>query len=548
MKAKDFYNVAVYLRLFKDDGEAGKAESNSITSQRDIIRSFIRKQDNMEIFDFYVDDGWSGANFDRPAFKRMMGDIESGHIDCVIVKDLSRLGRDYIGSGRLIQKTFPEHEVRFIAINDNYDSLTADFNEESLVLPVKNFINDAYCRDISVKVKSQQKMKRESGQYIGAFAMYGYRKDPDDKNHLIIDKYAAGIIESIFEWKVDGYSFEAIADRLNGMGVLSPMEYKRSNGEKFTTGFRTKKRSKWSAQAVRRILMDETYIGTLVQGKSERVNYKVKKSVVKPAEEWVRVPNAHEAIISKDLFEVVQQLLKTDCRSASGKNTSHLYSGLLFCGDCGEQMTRRVNRYKGQTKVYFICSNYNKNKKCSRHSILQDDLDRLVLYGIKSRVELILDQMAVISKVKDLDMRYDDIVAFDKEIVDLKAEQEKYKKLRAALYEDYKKGIIGEEDFKTFSAIYEEKYAAIESDLEKQMQNLKELFKNGLEAGMKLEQYKDVLQVESLNRTTLVHLVEKIYVYDDKRVHVVLRHQNQFIKVAMLCDFLKHSEAEGKVK
>lgn len=211
-------------------------------------------------------------------------------------------------------------------------------------------------------------------------------------------------------------------------------------------------------------------------------------------------------------------------------------------------MTRRVNRYKGQTKVYFICSNYNKNKKCSRHSILQDDLDKLVLYGIKSRVELILDQMAVISKVKDLDMRYDDIVAFDKEIVDLKAEQEKYKKLRAALYEDYKKDIIGEEDFKTFSAIYEEKYAAIESDLEKQMQNLKELFKNGLEAGMKLEQYKDVLQVESLNRTTLVHLVEKIYVYDDKRVHVVLRHQNQFIKVAMLCDFLKHSEAEGQVK
>ena len=548
MKKKDFYNVAVYLRLSKDDGEAGKAESNSITSQRDIIRSFIRKQDNMEIFDFYVDDGWSGANFDRPAFKRMMGDIEAGQIDCVIVKDLSRLGRDYIGSGRLIQNTFPEHEVRFIAINDNYDSLTADFNEEALVLPVKNFINDAYCRDISVKVKSQQKMKRESGQYIGAFAMYGYVKDPDNKNHLIIDKYAAGIVESIFEWKVDGYSFEAIADRLNGRGVLSPMEYKKANGEKFSTGFRTKARSKWSAQAVRRILMDETYIGTLVQGKSERVNYKVKKSVVKPSEEWVRIPDAHEPIIAKDLFEMVQQLLKTDCRSSSGKSTSHLYSGLLFCGDCGEQMTRRVNRYKGREKVYFICSNYNKHKKCSRHSIRKEDLDRLVLYGMKNRIEKILDQVEVLSRVKDLDMRYDDIVAFDSEIVDLKAEQEKYKKLRATLYEDYKKGIISEEDFKTFSAIYEEKFSAIESDLEKQMQNLKELFKNGLEAGMKLEQYKDVLQVESLNRTTLVHLVEKIYVYDDKRVHVVLRHQNQFIKVAMLCDFLKHSEAEGQVK
>ena len=547
MKAKDFYNVAVYLRLSKDDGEAGKAESNSITSQRDIIRSFIRKQDNMDIFDFYVDDGWSGANFDRPAFKRMMGDIEAGLIDCVIVKDLSRLGRDYIGSGRLIQKTFPEHEVRFIAIGDNYDSLTADFNEESLVLPVKNFINDAYCRDISVKVKSQQKMKRESGQYIGAFAMYGYMKDPDDKNHLIIDKYAAGIVESIFEWKVDGYSFKAIAERLNDMGVLSPLEYKKSNGEKFKTGFHTRKRGKWSAQAVRRILMDETYTGTLVQGKSERVNYKVKKSVVKPAEEWVRIPDAHEAIVSKDLFGVVQQLLRTDCRSASGKNTSHLYSGLLFCGDCGEQMTRRIVRHGSSTRVYYICSNYNKNKKCSRHSIPEEDLDRLVLYGIKSRIGIILDQMAVVVGVKNLDMRYDDIVAFDKEIVDLKAEQEKYRKLRAALYEDYKKGIISEEDFKTFSAIYEEKHGAIESDLEKQMENLKNLFKNGLEAGMKLEEYKDVLDVEELSRTTLVHLVEKIFVYEDKRVQVVLRNQNQFIKIAMLCDFLKHSETEGAV-
>lgn len=293
--------------------------------------------------------------------------------------------------------------------------------------------------------------------------------------------------------------------------------------------------------------MDESYIGTLVQGKSERVNYKVKKSVVKPADEWVRVLNAHEAIVARDLFDVVQQLLKTDCRSSSGKDMSHLYSGILYCGDCGEPMTRRVNRYKGNARVYFICSNYNKNRKCSRHSILEDDLDKLVLYGIKSRIELILEQMTVIAGVKDLDMRYDDIVAFDQEIVDLKAEQEKYKKLRAALYEDYKKDIISEEDFKTFSSIYEEKYSQIETDLEKQMGNLKGLFKNGLEAGMKLEQYKDVLQVESLNRTALVHLVEKIFVYDDKRVHVVLRHQDQFIKVAMLHDFLKQSEKEGKV-
>lgn len=545
MKEKELYNVAVYLRLSRDDGEAGKSESNSITSQRDIIRSFIRKQDNMEIFDFYVDDGWSGANFDRPAFKRMMEDIRAGRVDCVIVKDLSRLGRDYIESGRLIQKTFPDSNVRFIALGDNYDSQTADFNEKSLVLPVKNFINDAYCRDISAKVKSQQKMKRESGQYIGAFAMYGYRKDPENKNHLVIDRYAAGIVENIFEWKVDGYSFGAIAERLNESGVLSPMEYKQSNGENFRTGFTTGVRTKWSAVAVRRILTDESYIGTAVQGKSERVNYKIKKSVSRPEDKWVKVPDAHEAIISKDMFTLVQQLLKTDCRAGNGRKTSDLYSGILYCGDCGEPMTRRVTRYRGKATVRFICSNYNKHGKCSRHSILKEDLDRLVLYGIKNRVELILDQMSVITKVKDLDMRYDDIVAFDKEIAGLKEEQEKYKKLRAALYEDYKKDIISEEDFRTFSGIYEEKCSGIEADLQKQMENLKSLFKNGIEAGAKLEKYKDALQVDTLNRTMLVHLVEKIYVYDGNRVQVVLRSQNQFIKIGMLYDFLKNSEQEA---
>ncbi len=459
MEAEELYNVAVYLRLSKDDGEAGKAESNSITSQRDIIRSFIRKQNNMEIFDFYVDDGWSGANFDRPAFKRMKADIEAGHVDCVIVKDLSRLGRDYIEAGRLIQKMFPEFGVRFIAINDNYDSLTADFNEESLVLPVKNFINDAYCRDISVKVKSQQKMKRENGQYIGAFAMYGYVKDPEDKNHLIVDEYAASIVKSIFRWKIEGFSFDSIAEKLNDMGVLSPMEYKKSNGENFCTGFKTNIRSKWSAVAIRRILMNETYIGTLVQGKTERVNYKIKKSVNKPDEEWVKIPNAHEAVIQKDLFDVVQQILNTDCRSSSGKEVPHKYAGMLYCADCGAPMTRRVSRYKGKTIVRFICSNYNKNGKCSRHSILQEELDEIVLNGLKRRIEFIVEQLKALSEIKNLDVRYDDIVAFDKAIVDLKAEQEKYKKLRAALYEDYKKGIISEDDFKTFSKIYEEKYA-----------------------------------------------------------------------------------------
>lgn len=434
MRAKDFYNVAVYLRLSKDDGEAGKAESNSITSQRDIIRSFIRKQENMEIFDFYVDDGWSGANFDRPSFKRMMGDIEAGHIDCVIVKDLSRLGRDYIGSGRLIQKTFPEHEVRFIAINDNYDSLTADFNEESLVLPVKNFINDAYCRDISRKVKSQQKVMRESDQYSGAFAMYGYRKDPDAKNRLIIDRYAAGIVESIFDWKVDGYSFEAIADRLNGMGVLSPMEYKKSNGEKFTTGFRTKKRSKWSAQAVRRILMDETYIGTLVQGKSERVNYKVKKSVVKPADEWVRVPNAHEPIIDRETFDKVQERFQKSGRKWKRRDR-HVLVGRVKCGCCSHNLRHST----GVGQPYYWCPGLNIYHVDGCVKRIEDFyLEEMILFQIQQHIMELGESDKLLQAEKEVAAA--EVKALRKKCRDAERAIDKAKAQRMAEFEAYALG------------------------------------------------------------------------------------------------------------
>ena len=348
MKEKDFYNVAVYLRLSRDDESDGGAESNSIRSQRDMIRSFIRKQDDMEIYDIYVDDGWSGANFDRPSFRRMMEDIEAGHVDCVIVKDLSRFGRDYIEAGRLIQKTFPAFSVRFIALNDNFDSLTADFNEKTLVLPVKNFVNDAYCSDISKKVRSHQQVKREKGDFIGAFAVYGYRKDPENINRLLVDEYAAGIVKKIFAWKIAGLSNLAIAEKLDGMGILSPMEYKKSQREKFSTGFVTHVKAKWSAVAVKRILTNELYTGMMVQGKNEKVSHKVKRSVEKPKEEWVRVPDTHEAVVSAEDFETVQKLLAVDTRASAGKVGCHMFTGLLFCGDCGEPMIRRVNRYKGR--------------------------------------------------------------------------------------------------------------------------------------------------------------------------------------------------------
>ena len=541
MKAKEFYNVAIYLRLSRDDEDidGSKTESNSISSQRDMIRGFIRKQDDMEIYDIYVDDGYSGANFDRPEFKRMMKDIEAGNVDCVIVKDLSRLGRDYIEAGRLIQKTFPAFSVRFIALTDHFDSLTADYNETSLVVPVKNFVNDSYSRDISGKVRSHQKIKRENGDFIGAFAVYGYKKCEDNRNQLVPDDYAADIVRKIFAWKIEGYSNLAIANRLDGLGILSPMEYKKMQGEKFQTGFVTGVKAKWSAVAVKRILSNENYIGTLVQGKEEKVNYKVKKSVKKPEEEWTKVQDAHEAIVSKEDFEIVQDLLMIDTRAGGGDEKAHIYAGLLFCGDCMEPMIRRVNRYKGKETVSFICSTKNKSGECTRHTISEETLNHLVLTGLRTQVSLFLNKSRVLSSIEQMEVNFEEVVAFDKEIERLHSEQDKYLGLRAGLYEDLKKQIITEEDFKNFREIYEKRYQELQQAITSQEETIKRLFKSGVTAGINLERMKTVMQVTELDRMTLVSLVKRILVYEDKRVYLELRSKELFSKVLMLAGYVE---------
>lgn len=539
MRAKEFYNTAIYLRLSRDDiaSIGGRKESNSISSQRDMICSFIKKQGNMGIYDIYVDDGWSGANFDRPEFKRMMKDIEEGHVDCVIVKDLSRLGRDYIEAGRLIQKTFPAFSVRFIALNDHFDSLTADYNEISLVVPVKNFVNDSYSRDISGKVRSHQKIKRENGDFIGAFAVYGYRKNPKNRNQLISDDYAADIVRKIFLRKIEGYSNLAIAEKLDEMGILSPMEYKKLQGVKLRTGFVTGVKSKWSAVAVKRILTNENYTGTLVQGKEEKVNYKVKKSIRKPEEEWIRVKDAHEAIVSKEDFEIVQELLQMDTRAAAGEEKAHIYAGLLFCGDCMEPMVRRVSRYKGKEKVSFICSTKNKGGDCTRHIISEEDLKHLVLLGLRQQIALFLDKAKVLPHLEQMEVNFEEMVTFDKEIKRLHKEQDKYLSLRASLYKDWKNNIMTEENFRIFRKIYELRYQELQQSISNQEKTIKKLFQSGVSAGVHLERMKTVLQVMELDRMVLVSFVKKILVYEDKRVYLEFRHKELFSKVIMSSDY-----------
>ena len=545
MKNK-IYNAAMYLRLSRDDEDRDgrvKTESNSIGSQRELIRSFIREHDDLELYDVYVDDGYTGSNFNRPEFERMMGDIEAGKVDCVIVKDLSRFGRDYIEAGRYIQKTFPALSVRFIAVTDHYDSASADMGESSIVLPVKNFINDSYCRDISIKVKSQLDVKRKNGECVAPFAVYGYCKDSADKNHLVVDDYAADVVRKIFGWKMDGMATSAIAEKLNELGILSPKEYKKSQGQNYRGGFSGVGSAKWSSNAVKRILTNEVYLGHMVQGKTEKINHKVKKCVDKPQNEWIKVNDTHEAIISEDTFTAVSNILKADGRISPATEAINPFMGILFCGDCHEQMIRRINRYKGTSKTYYICSTKNRGEGCSRHSIEEGTLKAIVSETLRAYVNTFIDESRLFEKTRALETNFEMIGSYDKEIERLKKEQDRYYGLCSALYEDLRKGVIDKEEFTRLHKDFEEKAKEKEEAIRKQEKLIKDMFKKGVVSGAKLREFQKNIELGEIDRKTLASLVKRIYIYEGKRIEIEFYHAD---KLAVMQNVNHRSESSQK--
>ncbi len=550
LKNQKHFLAAMYLRLSRDDnatkgssitkGEnvakrgntAGitgvKSESNSITSQRELIRAYIQRQPDIELYDIYVDDGFSGSNFERPEFKRMMDDVEAGRVNCIIVKDLSRFGRDYIESGRYIQRIFPALGVRFIALTDHFDSLCADVGESGIVLPVKNFINDSYCRDISMKVKSQLAVKRKAGEYLAAFAVYGYRKSAEDKNRLTIDDYAAEIVRRIFEWKISGMAMAAIAEKLNALHVLSPREYKKSLGLNYRGGFSGGGEAKWSSSAVKRILTNEVYVGHLLQGKTEKINYKIKKNVEKPKEEWIRVESTHEPIISTSDFEIVQNLLRADGRISPEKGEVSPFMGLLFCGDCGEQMVRRTSRYRDSCKIYYICSTKNRGEGCSRHSIEESRLAELVETAVCSYVNALLQQEKLFQKARGQEANLEAVIGCQREMTRLRGERDKYLKLCKSLHEDLQQGIVTKEEFERLYGEFWRKAERLGQAQEMQEELIRKMFQSGVSCAGRLTEFRDTLKLGKVDRHTLVSLVKRIHVYEKKRIRIDFYFQDEY--------------------
>ena len=380
------YNVGIYCRLSRDDERTG--ESVSIENQRELLSRYVREQ-GWTIYDYYVDDAVSGTTFDRPGFNRLVADATNHKINLVLCKDLSRLGRDYIEAGKYTDFVFPSLGCRFIALNDGVD--TAHKNNEMLVI-MKNVMNDLYARDTSAKIKAVKKSTFQSGKYIGAYAPIGYQKSPEDKHKLIPDPVTAPVIRQIFNLRCQGKSFRNIALTLNENGIPTPRDYYyQSLGKENPRN----ENPYWSGTTVKTILRNEVYIGNTVQNKTGNLSYKVHKQVAKPEEEWIRVEDTHESLVSKETWELVRSLDEKPIRRRTMKNGEMaLFAGLVFCMDCGSAMrhdyeTRPLKDGSKSSYESYLCSRYSYSGKnaCSAHVMNQRILIQLVLADIRLKAQ-----------------------------------------------------------------------------------------------------------------------------------------------------------------
>ncbi|PWL52850.1 MAG: recombinase [Clostridiales bacterium] len=524
------YNAAIYARLSDDDADKGETkESDSIVNQKEYIREYLKSMPEIRVCSERADDGFSGVDFFRPGFQQMLEEVRAGEVNCIVVKDLSRLGRNYIDTGKYLQE-FARLGVRFIAINDGYDTANLQGQASTILLPIKNLMNDSYSRDISVKIRSHLEVKKRKGEFVGAFAGYGYMKDENDKNRLVVDEYAAEVVRDIFKWKLEGMSQQGISDRLNENGVLSPAEYKRSLGMKYHTGFKCNPHAKWTAVAVGRILRNPLYIGSTVQGKTGRPNYKIKTLAPKPQETWIVVEHTHEGIVTKEEFETVNGLMRKDMRIPSSETTVYPLSGLIFCADCKQNMVRKTVPAKGKRYLYYTCSTNRADKTaCTTHNISEPQLMAAVEAAIHTHIESVINIEKTIEFIAALPEQTTGAKKVDKQIEKLKADHEQYMTFKMKTYESFISGLIDKATYQNYTAIYNEKCVEIERAIAKRQEELDAILNAGNPKSNWIEHFKAFRFKENLlDRACLVRLIDRILIHEGGRIEIIFKHHNEY--------------------
>lgn len=534
--SKKIYHAAMYLRLSQEDGDvanAKKAESNSISNQKALIKQFLKDKDDIILVSERIDDGYTGSNFDRPQFQLMLDDIKRGVIDCVIVKDLSRFGREYIDSGNYLERIFPALGVRFIAVTDNVDSINDQQND--LLVSFKNLLNDAYCRDISIKIRSNLEVKRKNGEVVAAFLPYGYMKDPNDYHKAIIDEEAAVVVREIFKMKINGINNDGIAAILNKRGVLCPLEYKWAKGQHINLPFasyREKSKYYWSPGTVRDILSNRIYVGDLIQGKVGSPNHKVKKMYKKPKEEWIVCKNNHEPIVSEREFELVQRISALDTRVSPISKVVYPLSGLIICADCGMPMIRKDITIGDYEYEYYVCNtNKNNKKECSPHRIPRKKLEDIVLSVIRVFIANILDLQRILKYIEDIPLQEMDIKEIEKKKKLKIKELTKCKSLRNSLYEDLKDGTITQSDYNELYESYNKRIRDAEELIRTYEADIRDIVDNKSDKFKWIDYFAEYKDIEKLTRVAALELIDHVTVYDKNRVEITMNFDDSYKRI-----------------
>ena len=539
---KDIWYMALYIRLSKDDGND---ESLSVTNQKKILREYVEKifQGEYVIVDYYVDDGRTGTDYDRPDFQRMIHDVETKKVNCVVCKNLARAFRNYSDQGYFLESFFPLHRTRFITLGDpKVDTYLNPEAVSGMEVPINGLMNDRFAYSTSSSVRRTFDTKRRNGEFIGAFAPYGYSKHPSDKNALVIDDEAAQVVKDIFHWYVygsgsgnGGLSKEGIARKLNEMGISNPAMYKVKKGLRYKNPHAKENDGLWTGASISRLLKNKVYIGTMVQGRQRVISYKVHDMVSTPEDEWYQVEHTHDPVISPELFEKAQEFQTKDTRAAPKKKENYLFSGFLKCADCGKAMTRRASK----EFIYYNCSTYKRKSKnkCTKHTMRLDKLENAVLIVIQKQIELSASLGAVIESINQAPVAETKYTRLEHLLKIREQELKKTEDLIAGLYIDWKNGDITREQYIKMK----EKFERQEAGLKDTTRHIKDEI-GWVERGIAskdpyLKAFLKHKNIQELTQGILVELVEAINIHESGKITIKLKLEDQLKRAA---DFIEN--------
>lgn len=537
------WNVGIYARRSFDDLDDN--ESNTIINQKEMLMEYVKNIPNATFIDYYVDDGYSGTTFNRPSFQEMFNDVVSRRINTIVVKDLSRLGRNYIELGKYLEQIFPLYDLRVIAINDDIDSYLKPESINNFIVPIKNLINETYSKDISKKVSSSYLTMAKAGKFVSGTPPYGYSLDPKDKHHLIINVEEAEVVKKIFKMALDEDGRVKICKYLNDEGILCRKEVQRRIKQELPLEpFSIKIKYMWSTSTIGRMLVNETYIGNLVQLKTYKRSYKDHREIPKAEEDWIRCENTHESIITKEDFNKVQKIIKSNTIKRKKKEFAYsIYNGKLKCADCGKAMFKQEDKRGNRNLSNYFCSSHlYLSKSCSAHKIKTSVLNNTILEAIQLQVKLVIELDRSVKKLFFRSNRNQIETTYKANIRLAEIKLENYKEKKRENYKEWKFNNIDKKEFENNLNDYDSKINKLQEDIERYNSSYQETIKRIRKDDYWISHYKRNRKIKKVTKEVLDELIDSIFVNEDGSLVINFKYHDEYLGL------LNYIENEGSVK